>query len=103
MKKFQILVAVFCSISMTVFGQALSDEQLAEKPVFTSIDEGLKTPDAVYRLNLSGQNLSEIPESISAFTDLNELILSKNNLTSLPAFICDFVYLQILVGLKYSL
>lgn len=51
---------------------------------FTSLDEALKTPEIACMLDLSDQNLSEIPENILKLTHLNELNLSDNKFTEFP-------------------
>ena len=51
---------------------------------FTSLDEALVTPEIACILDLSDQNLSEIPENILKLTHLNELNLSDNKFTEFP-------------------
>ncbi|MBK9190064.1 MAG: leucine-rich repeat domain-containing protein [Crocinitomicaceae bacterium] len=53
--------------------------------IFYSIEEAATVhPDSVYRLDLSKEKLTEIPETIYIFKNLRELNLSQNKLTSLP-------------------
>lgn len=72
---------------------------------FTSIDEAIKTPDKVKRLDLSGQNLKRIPPEISQLTNLKELYLGiiqyigsidKNEIQKLPNEIFSLKKLEIL-------
>jgi len=46
----------------------------------TDLDEALRSPDRVYRLDLSGRGLDSIPEYLSRFPNLEALKLSDNNL-----------------------
>ena len=45
----------------------------------------IKTPDLVYKLNLSEKGYIYLPESIGNFTNLVWVDLSFNNLTTLPS------------------
>lgn len=56
---------------------------------FTSVEEALQVPDIACVLDLSGQNLTEIPEGVYGLTKLNEIDLSNNNLTSIPQKLID--------------
>ena len=51
---------------------------------YTSLDEALKNPARVRRLDLSGKQLDKLPASIGRLTNLVELSLSDNKLTALP-------------------
>jgi internalin A len=62
--------------------------------VVTRIEEALK--NQATRLDLSGENLSVLPESISQLTELESLDLSHNQLTELPEFIGRFARLKVL-------
>lgn len=55
------------------------------KTYYTSLEEALKTPDQVYKLDLTSQSLIVIPESISQLTNLTDLDLSYNDIKSLPS------------------
>ena len=52
--------------------------------VYNSLNEALANPTAVKTLLLNGKNLSQIPKSISAFTELEYLDLSNNQLKVFP-------------------
>ncbi|MBU2996320.1 leucine-rich repeat domain-containing protein [Cellulophaga baltica] len=52
--------------------------------------------DDSYVLNLSNQSLREVPRSILNNLHLRELDLSKNELTELPSFITELKFLQVL-------
>jgi len=51
---------------------------------FDSIEEALKEVEIACTLDLSGQNLSSIPEEVTGLKYLNEIILSDNNFKSFP-------------------
>lgn len=56
---------------------------------FTSVEEALQVPEIACVLDLSGQNLTEVPESVYGLTKLNEIDLSSNKLTSIPQKLID--------------
>lgn len=45
---------------------------------YTSLEDALGEPDRVFKLDLSGQGLKEIPKQISMLTNLNELRIKDN-------------------------
>lgn len=45
---------------------------------FTNLEDALSEADRVYKLDLSGQGLKEIPAELSAFTNLEELRIMDN-------------------------
>lgn len=51
---------------------------------FTSIEDALLTPEIACTLDLSGQDLSSLPSTISKLNNLSELNLSDNNFTEFP-------------------
>lgn len=60
---------------------------------FMSIEEALKDSDNVCMLDLTGQNLKNIPISVSRLKNLRTLILTGNQLNSIPSFVYDLPYL----------
>lgn len=50
---------------------------------FTNLQDALSEPDRVFKLDLSGQGLREIPKEISILTNLNELRIKDNLITSI--------------------
>lgn len=52
---------------------------------FTSISEALSVPDIACNLDLSNQELSSLPDSISRLTNLTEINLSNNKFTEFPS------------------
>lgn len=83
------------SISRLI-AQPLDSATLATKPVFTSLEEALKNPDQVYRLNLRKQKLKKVPSEIFKLKNLQELNISKNKLTEIPAGIENLPNLELL-------
>lgn len=53
------------------------------------LNEALKHPDLVYRLDLSHQNLKTVPLSLCKLTHLKRLDLSHNQLREIPAVVLD--------------
>jgi len=77
----------------TCFAQ-LDSAALATKKEFTAIEDALKEPLNVYKLNLRKQKLKKIPTEIFQFTNLQELDLSRNKITEIPEEIGLFVCLE---------
>jgi Leucine-rich repeat (LRR) protein len=75
-------------------GQLLSRLALDSVRTFRSMDRALKDPAAVYRLDLSGQKLKQVPEGIRQFTNLNALDLGRNKIKSLPPWFGELVHMQ---------
>src|ERR1035437_4196575 len=65
-----------------------------EETYFTFWDDALKNPDAVYKLRLTNQNLTAVPEGISKFKNLVSLDLSDNQITSIPSRLCTLKNLE---------
>ncbi len=77
-----------------VYSQSL-DGQLI-KNEYTSIEEALKEPEKVIRLNLSNQSLAEFPKGLSKFKNLEYLSLRNDHLTSLSPEISSLKKLKVL-------
>jgi len=56
---------------------------------FTNVENALKYMEQACVLDLSGQDLSEVPEGVYRLTKLNEIDLSNNNLTTIPQKLID--------------
>lgn len=73
------LVFIFWTVLLSGISFGQSDR------LFASMEEALAVhPDSVYRLDLSHQQLKEVPAELLQFQNLRELDLSKNKLASLP-------------------
>ncbi len=51
---------------------------------YGAVDEGVRNPEDIIRLDLSGNSLKSIPENISLLSNLLVLNVANNKLTSLP-------------------
>ncbi|MBX2978013.1 MAG: leucine-rich repeat domain-containing protein [Flavobacteriales bacterium] len=61
---------------------------------FRSLDRALKNPDEVYRLDLSGTKLKEVPEEVRQLRNLNALDLGNNKIKRLPDWFGELTYMQ---------
>lgn len=84
---------------------------LDQLPLYTSLEEALKTPDKVYRLSLTGKGYLSFPEEVFRFKNLRWLDLSwkdkngnkqrdygepKNHIRKIPARISNLKHLEYL-------
>lgn len=86
-----IIVVLFAS---TASAQLLDAVALDSMRTFRSLERALTNPDQVYRLDLSGQKLKEVPEGVFQLKNLNALDLSNNKLKELPERLQELRYLQ---------
>jgi len=63
---------------------------------YTSLEEALKNPEKVIKLELRRKKFKSFPMEILKFTNLQYLDLTKNNITELPAEISQLENLQYL-------
>lgn len=61
---------------------------------YRSLDEAMKNPERVFRLNLSRKKLDSFPDQILQFKNLIELDISRNRIESLPPGIGQLVHLK---------
>lgn len=82
------LTLVSCKTKKTddQFITLFSLEELNQQKVYNDINSLPKDLDSVFRLDLSEQQLTKIPEIVSKLTNLQELNLSQNNLSNLNGF-----------------
>ena len=78
------------------FGTSANEDRRSSK-VYKSLKKALKTPTTIQYLDLSNQNLAEIPKEIGLLTNLKRLDISQNQLVSLPH---EFTNLKNLEELK---
>lgn len=62
----------------------LTGAQLENERWFITLEEAVKTPDKVYKLDLSNQKLKQFPIEALAFKNLQLLNLSNNKIKTLP-------------------
>ncbi len=92
-----VLVMCVCANGSSIFAQEaslLDSAALIQKKEFTSLDEALKNPSSVYRLDLSYSGLSEFPREILQFPNLQSLNLSNNGIIDVPAELGKLTKLQ---------
>lgn len=92
MRTILLLFSLFVVTGMRA--QLLPPATLDTVETFRSMERALQDPEKVYRLDLSGKKLKEVPEDIRKFRNLNALDLGTNKLRTLPAWIADLTYLQ---------
>jgi Leucine-rich repeat (LRR) protein len=93
-KKTLLSVLATLAIFVSANAQLLPAEALDTMPTFKNLEEALKNKDAVFKLDLSKQKLSEIPPEVFELKNINELYLDKNRLTVIPEQISELKYLQ---------
>ncbi|MBX2974268.1 MAG: leucine-rich repeat domain-containing protein, partial [Flavobacteriales bacterium] len=90
-----ILLTLFALAStLTAHAQLLDAVALDSMRTYRSLEKALQDPDRVYRLDLSGQKLKEVPEGVFLLKNLNALDLSHNKLKALPDRLQELRYMQ---------
>ncbi len=74
----------------------LDEDALENMQGVTSIEEGLKNPDAVVKLDLQNNGMKKLPPEIGRFRNLQYLNVSRNQLSELPREIGNLTKLQVL-------
>jgi Leucine-rich repeat (LRR) protein len=82
------------AISLGVNAQLLDSVALDTVRTYTLQQALKKNPDEVYKLSLKKMKLSELPQEILAFKNLNALDLKRNKLKEFPPELASFKYLQ---------
>ena len=95
MKNLFYFLVVFNLFSISFFSQSKVDS-LSIKKTYTNLEEALKSPDKVYRLDLSDQNLSKFVVFLQKFSNLEYLSLKNDHLRTLPKEIFELQKLKIL-------
>lgn len=86
-----LLTLVFASATQAQLLDALALDSVR---TFRSLEKALQNPDQVYRLDLSGQKLKEVPEGVFQLKNLNALDLSNNKLKELPERLQELKHMQ---------
>ena len=94
---FGILTILLCMSTFSSKAQILKPEELAEKKVYTSLEDALKNPTDVYRLKLIGKpKCDSLPEALFTLINLQELTVRKCKLQVLNNRISQLKNLQYL-------
>lgn len=89
-----ILLLVFCSSKVFSQSVLLDSLTLDTMRAYTSLEEALKNPEKVIKLELRRKKLKSFPMEILKFPNLQYLDLTKNNIKELPAEISQLKNLQ---------
>lgn len=92
--KWLVPLLVFTCCGSAIQAQLLSVAALDSVRTYRSLERALAHSDEVYRLDLSGQKLKELPEDIRKFKNLNALDISGNKLRTFPPWMKELVHLQ---------
>ena len=87
-------LALLMSSKTVIIAQSVDNQPI--KSEFNDLNEALKNPDKVYRLNLSGQHFKEFPKGLSQFKNLEYLSLRNDHLTTLSPEIGTLSKLKVL-------
>lgn len=93
----KLLFVLVISLALRVNAQELLDSaQLEQTYVYMDLQEAMRFPDKVIRLELRKKKLKSVPQEIFQFRNLQWLDLGKNNITELPDSIYKLENLQYL-------
>ena len=90
-----VLLLVFIFLFNNVKAQSTVDSTLL-KTEFSSMDEALKNPENVYRLNLSNQKIKLSDTIWSKFTNLEYLSFKNDHLKQIPSGVGNLKSLKVL-------
>ena len=82
--KIPLFIFLLIFTANQTFAQLLDSIALSKEIEYKSLEEALKNPDKVYKLNLKKKKYTTIPKEVFTFKNLQILILSKNKLTEVP-------------------
>ncbi len=88
------IAALFILSPFITWSQVLDSIGLDTMPTYTLTKALKQDPLQVYKLNLKKLKLSELPEEIYQFKNLNVLELNRNKFKIFPTQIGEFKYLQ---------
>lgn len=89
-----LLMATLLVYPNQLLGQS-ADSAVVNKE-YTNLADALKTPEQVYRLNLSNQNFERFPSEIAKFRNLQYLSLRNDHLKAVPSEIASLQNLRVL-------
>ena len=88
------LIILLLTLSTSVSAQLITMAELDTLPAY-SLEQALnQDPLTVFKLDLRKLKLTEVPEEIYQFKNLQVLILSKNKISEFPVKICQFKWMQ---------
>lgn len=94
-RKFVFVLLLVFAVNHIAAQQALLDSlTLDTLTAYTSLEEALKTPDKVVKLELRKKKYKTFPKEIFQFKNLQYLDLSKNSITEIPPEIKQLTELQ---------
>lgn len=91
------IITVLFLANLAIFSaQSLHKKTLKKLPIYTLKEALQLAPEQVFRLDLKKNNLTQLPEEIYRFKNLQYLDVSNNNLTEIPLKLSSFTQLQYL-------
>lgn len=94
MRSLRNLLPLLLLCATPAAAQLLSQAELDTVREHYSLESALKDPARVYRLQLTGKKLKELPEGIRQLTNLNALDLGRNKLRELPEWLGELPHMQ---------
>ncbi len=88
----KIILLLMLLASFNSFGQV----EMFQNKEYTSLDEALKNPEMVYKLNLSNQNLKLKEVNWSKFVNIQYLTLKNDHLKEIPPGISTLKSLKVI-------
>ena len=92
LRSLYLVVFVGCISSSSLFAQQVA----SENKWFTDLKDALSEPEQVYKLDLSGQDLEEIPAELKLFPNLDGLKLIDNHISEIGTELSENTRLEFL-------
>ena len=89
-------VSKLLTLSVLMFNSFIFGQVTPDKKEYKNLEEALKEPEKVFKLNLSNQDLKVLPSDWAKFKNLEELNLSGDHLKKIPEEISLLPKLKIL-------
>jgi Leucine-rich repeat (LRR) protein len=93
---FLLISLIFITSESHSQNKILTLNELQKTKMYNSLEDAVKEPDKVYRINLSNKGMTEFPVELTAFSNLQSLNLSYNKITEIPKEIGNLFKLQYL-------